>query len=152
MRAVPASEAILRGPLLGVFALVVFAVAAAAMPRLLGVGASQAPALEIASARELYFWDRPDGGVDVIDAAGNRRIDMLEPESNGFVRGVLRSLVRDRRSAQVESKIPFRLARLSDGHLVLDDTATGRRIALDAFGPTNAAAFARFLNREGVRR
>ena len=40
---------------------------------------------------------------------------------------------------------PFRLTRWSDGRLSLDDPATGRRIELDAFGPTNTAVFAHLM-------
>ena len=78
MRAAPASEAFLRGPLWGVLALVVFAIGAAAAPRLLGIGGSQIPALEIATERNLYFWDRTDGGVGVRLAGA--RVVLLDAE------------------------------------------------------------------------
>ena len=36
---------------------------------------------------------------------------------------------------------PFALIRYADGQLVLADTATGERVVLDVFGPTNAKTF-----------
>jgi putative photosynthetic complex assembly protein len=65
--------------------------------------------------------------------------------TNGFVRGVLRGLARERRLNDVGAQPPFQLTRWSDGRLSLDDPATGRRIDLVAFGPTNAGAFAQLL-------
>ena len=70
---------------------------------------------------------------------------MLPPGTNGFIRGVLRGLARDRKLQRIGTEPPFRLTRWVDGRLSLDDPATGRRIELGAFGPTNAAAFAGLL-------
>jgi putative photosynthetic complex assembly protein len=41
--------------------------------------------------------------------------------------------------------LPFRLTHWSDGRLTLEDAATGRRIELESFGPTNMQAFASLL-------
>jgi hypothetical protein len=40
---------------------------------------------------------------------------------------------------------PFELAARADGRLTLTDPATGARIDLESFGPTNAGVFARLL-------
>jgi putative photosynthetic complex assembly protein len=53
--------------------------------------------------------------------------------------------VRERRSHGLGMEHPFRIARYPDGRLVLEDLATDRVIDLQAFGPTNAGAFARLL-------
>ena len=91
------------------------------------------------------FIDRIDGGIDVIDAKGDRRIDRLAPGEDNFMRATLRGLVRERKSRGIGAETPFRLTAREDGRLTLDDPATGRLIDLAAFGPTNAGAFARLL-------
>ena len=53
---------------------------------------------------------------------------------------------RDRRSRGVGPEAPFLLVRSTGGGLFLEDPQTGRRIGLDAFGPTNSGAFARLLD------
>ena len=97
-----------------------------------------------AAVRALHFADLPDGSIDVIDAATGARIDVLSGEQ-GFVRGALRSLVRGRRQHEAGPREPFLLQARVDGRLTLSDPVTGQRIDLEAFGPTNLAAFARLL-------
>ncbi len=97
------------------------------------------------SSIELYFEDREDGSVVVIDAVDDRVLDVLAPGTNGFVRGTLRSLARARRAIDAGSEQPFRLTRTRAGQLLLMDTVSGREIDLWAFGRTNAEAFNRYL-------
>ena len=47
----------------------------------------------------------------------------------------------------IETAEPLQLGRTSDGQLMLFDPATSTRIALRAFGETNAAVFERLLER-----
>lgn len=97
-------------------------------------------------ARTLAFADLPGGSVAVIDAADGARIATLEPaENQGFVRGVLRALARERRQVGAGAETAFRLELWSTGALTLSDPATGRVVELSAFGPTNRAAFVAFL-------
>ncbi len=105
----------------------------------------QQPPAPTASQRLLHFEDRPDGSVAVYVSETQHPVHVLAAGTNGFARGVLRSLVRERRLHGVDAESPFRLTRWADGRLSLDDPATGVQIALDAFGPTNAGAFAALL-------
>ena len=98
--------------------------------------------------RSLLFDDLPDGAVRVVDAAAEQEVGRLAPGSNSFVRGVLRSLVRERGRYQVGRRVPFELTQWSNGHLSLADPATGTHIELRAFGPTNEAAFAAIIQME----
>lgn len=97
-------------------------------------------------SRELRFLDRADGAVvveDIADPAGTR---VIAPGSNqGFIRGVLRGLARDRRMRGIDDRPPFRLALWANGRLSLTDRATGRTIELDSFGADNRKAFAQLL-------
>ena len=143
-------------PLLGAAALIVLALVLVATVRLTGRGPESRPlpaaenqALALApgaaTSIDLRFEDRLDGGVTVYDASRQIVVDEMEPGTNGFLRGVLRALTRDRTARGIGSVPPFRLSRGPDGLLLLSDTATGQLVALDAFGPTNAAVFGRLL-------
>lgn len=113
--------------------------------RLTGYQPAKPPASSIIASRDLRFADRPDGGVLIYAEPGGRLVDTLQPGTNGFVRGVLRGLVRDRRADRISATPPFRLTRWADGRLSLDDPSTGRHVDLEVFGATNAGAFAQIL-------
>jgi putative photosynthetic complex assembly protein len=139
--------AIPRGPIIGGAALIGATLIAVAAVRLAGVdisSRSQAPAV---AERQLHFDDLPDGSISVrdADAAPGTVLRVVPPGGDGFLRGTLRALVRQRRLAEVGPQAPFRLTAHADGRLTLDDPATGQRIDLEAFGPTNAAVFAELL-------
>jgi putative photosynthetic complex assembly protein len=134
-----------RGALLGAAVLVGLALAFTGAARLTGIGIARTPEATSTATRDLRFEDRADGAVIVYDAANGRIVDILEPGTNGFVRGVLRALVRERKRQDIGPASPFRLTRWGDGRLSIEDVATQERIELVSFGPTNAAAFARLL-------
>lgn len=64
----------------------------------------------------------------------------------GFLRGTLRALARDRRMRNLTSQAPFELALHADGRLSITDTLTAKGIDLQAFGADNAAIFADILS------
>jgi putative photosynthetic complex assembly protein len=116
----------------------------AALARTTGVGTVRLPDGVAVATRDVRFTDEADGAVGVWDASGTR-LASLAPGTNGFARGVLRGLARERRREGIGTQPVFRLIRWADGRLTLDDTATARHVDLDVFGPTNVAAFARLL-------
>ncbi len=132
-------------PLAAAGALIVFTVLSVALLRLMDSGDADAPPLDVVASVELRFEDRADGSVEVVNAADDSVIDVLEPGSNGFVRATLRGLVRTRRAAGIGAEPPFSVTRTRDGRLLLIDAATSTEIDLWAFGPTNAMAFGSFL-------
>ena len=91
--------------------------------------------------RLLRCEDRPNGDIAVIDAATRREVAHYTGEQ-GFVRGTLRALARERKRRDLDDQPPFELTGHQDGRLTLRDTATGQRINLESFGPTNLAVFA----------
>jgi putative photosynthetic complex assembly protein len=145
-------QAVPRGPLIGAVALVLAVLTVVGVGRISGAGVTSATEGVPLLARELIFADRPDGSILVSDADAGSDVAVLAPGSNGFVRGALRALVRDRRREDVGGRSPFHLAAWPDGRLTLEDPSTGRVVGLEAFGPTNMAAFARLLTADGGAR
>ncbi|MEY4363843.1 MAG: hypothetical protein RLZZ24_1195 [Pseudomonadota bacterium] len=92
--------------------------------------------------RALHFDDTAQGEVRVSDAQNGQVIALFAGEQ-GFLRGTLRALVRERRRQSLDESSPFWLRGHADARLVLWDPATGQRIDLDSFGPSNKAVFAR---------
>jgi putative photosynthetic complex assembly protein len=94
---------------------------------------------------QLRFEDRPDGSIAVINYKTGQEIDSIQGEA-GFVRGTLRGLAQERKRRGLDSGPPFELIYRADGRLTLFDTATGRMIDLESFGPTNAGTFFKLFN------
>ena len=134
-----------RGPLIAIAALLVFSVLAVAIARISGYDPTQVPLVEAVASVELRFVDAADGAVAVYDAVDDQLVDTLPSDRNGFVRGVLRALARDRRARETDPDVPLRLARLSDGRLILEDLSNGQVVELRAFGETNAGVFQQLL-------
>jgi putative photosynthetic complex assembly protein len=135
-----------RGPLIGASALIGFALLSAVLVRATGIGASRTPDAAPVAVRELRFEDRTDGSIAVYDPVNNRLLETVSPGTNGFLRGTLRGLARERKRQRISPDQPFRLTARIDGRLTLEDEATGRRVDLESFGPTNLGAFAQLLN------
>jgi putative photosynthetic complex assembly protein len=95
-------------------------------------------------SRSLHFQDQPNGAVAIVDAASGATLEVVHGEQ-GFLRGTLRGMSRERRRRGLDNTAPLQLLARADGRLTLLDETTGRRIDLESFGPTNAAVFARWL-------
>ena len=85
----------------------------------------------------------------VIDYKTGKQIDVVQGEA-GFVRGTLRGLAQERKRRGLDSGPPFELIYRADGRLTLSDTATGRLVDLESFGPTNASTFFKLFNASNV--
>lgn len=103
------------------------------------------------AARDLYFRDREQGGIEVLSAETGSVLTVFEPGTNGFARGVLRGLVRERRAVGAGTNIPFRLVKFNDGRLNLIDPVTGQQVELVSFGATNLNVFGSLLTIEDLR-
>ena len=133
-----------RWPIRAACGLVLASIAAVSAVRLSGAPISVPDAPAVAT-RDLRFIDRPDGRIAVVDDSDSRVVDSVVGES-GFVRGTLRGLARERKRRGIGAEQPFTLVAHTDGRLTLMDKATGRRVDLESFGPTNAGQFARLLS------
>lgn len=146
-------ESLIPRPLVvgaGVVMMTVVTLVAAA--RLTGVepaGTAESLARTPASRVVLSFEDRTDGGIDVFRAGEfadpSAPVAEIAPGEGSFVRGVLRALARARMLAGLEEEARFELVAWQGGGLTISDPSTDAEIELGAFGPDNAAAFARLL-------
>ena len=134
-----------RPLLLGAVALVLFTVLASGAARWSDVGTVHMPAASAVDVLMLRFDDLDDGGVAVRNAADASLLYKVEPGTNGFIRATMRGLARERMRSGIGAEAPFTLTRWNNGSISLQDETSGRRLDLDAFGPTNAGAFAQFF-------
>jgi len=132
-----------RWVLLSVGCILAFSLVSVAAVRLTGNGPDQTRGA-VTVERSLRFEDRSNGDIAVIDGRSGDLLTTVQGEQ-GFLRGAVRSLARERRTRQLGPEQAFQLIASADGRLTLFDPATGQRVELGAFGPTNAGAFAPFL-------
>lgn len=131
------------GVLGAIGALLLVTLVAAAAVRLSGVDIREPDAQTVAT-RLLRFDDSADGSVVVVDATSGRTAARISGEQ-GFLRGTMRAMARERRRAGGTPDQPFELMARADGRLTLLDPVTHQRIDLESFGPSNSAVFARLL-------
>ena len=103
------------------------------------------PTVAPVAARQLNFTDAARGGVIVTDALTGEKVGEFTSGEGSFVRGVIRSLVRQRQLRGAASQSAFTLSQFPDGRLILEDPVSQGRIELQAFGVTNAGVFRAFL-------
>jgi len=137
------SEVLPRGVLVAIGVLLVVALGGTAAVRLAGVEI-RSPDAPTVALRALRFEDAADGSIVITDAVTGRPAARISGEQ-GFLRGALRALARERRRAGEGAGPAFELLARADGRLTLFDPVTQQRIDLESFGPTNAAVFARLL-------
>jgi len=145
----PTSGGLPRGILIGAAVLIAFAISTTLFGRVSDIGALHMPAATAVQTLSLIFEDRDDGSVAVHDASDGAVIYVVDPGVGGFIRATMRGMARERRRMSIGERPPFLLTRWSDGTASLEDKTTGRVINLDAFGSTNAGAFAQLFTARG---
>ncbi|MEO8280721.1 MAG: photosynthetic complex assembly protein PuhC [Ideonella sp.] len=142
----PAQSGFPVAPLVAVGSLLLAILLAVAFVRYTGYGMVKVADAAAVEVREFRFEDRPDGSIVVLDPSGQHVLDTVAPGTNGFLRGTMRGLARERKRQGVSPQLPFRMIGRADGKLTLDDPGTGRRVDIGSFGPTNAAVFAQIMS------
>jgi putative photosynthetic complex assembly protein len=127
--------------LLGAGALLVLGCGAA---RWTGYAHAPAPTTPIATLM-LNFADAPDGAVLVRNATTGALLETVPPRGGGFLRSTMRVMATERAADHFGAAQPFQLTAMAGNRLALTDTATGQILELEAFGPSNAAEFAKIL-------
>jgi putative photosynthetic complex assembly protein len=133
---------------IGLLLLAVVGLVAAA--RLSGTKPVNIPASVAVEVRPIHFQDKPDGSIGIYDSGATVPFEVIQPQTNGFLRGILRGMARARKLNHAGQEPPFELARFADGRLSLRDPVDGREIALEPFGPSNTAVFKRLLTLPGI--
>ncbi|WP_300649503.1 photosynthetic complex assembly protein PuhC [Hydrogenophaga sp.] len=123
---------------LGIFLLVVLAGVTLQM-KVFGVAPPE-PHEAVQWERKLSFVGQSNGDIAVLDVATKQEVARFQGEQ-GFLRGSLRALNRERKRSGMNPDLPFQLTGHVDGRITLLDTATGQRLSLESFGPTNSAVF-----------
>ncbi len=90
--------------------------------------------------RDLAFVGQSNGDIAVMDVNSRQEVARFQGEQ-GFLRGSLRALNRERKRNGLNPDLPFQLTGYVDGRVTLLDTATGQRLNLESFGPTNSGVF-----------
>ncbi len=140
-----APQGLPRPVLLAAGALILIALIGVTTVRFTGVGVVQVPDAAAVTVKEFLFEDRSDGSIAILDARNRVQVASVAPESNGFLRGTMRGLARERKRQGVGPDVAFQLVGRADGRLTLIDPGTKRRVDLESFGPTNAEVFAKLM-------
>jgi len=139
------SEQVPRPALIAAGVIIALVITGGTISHLSGASDS-APTAAPVMSRDLVFRDRADGAILVFDSHDTSApIQVVAPETNGFLRGTMRGLARQRIRQDADRDVPFRLTQWADNRLTLEDPTTHRRVDLEAFGETNETVFARLL-------
>ncbi|MFW2542919.1 photosynthetic complex assembly protein PuhC [Primorskyibacter sp. 2E107] len=84
-------------------------------------------------------------GAAQVHAPDGTLIADLTPEQGGFISGVYRVLLHERKKTGVAPDAPVVLLQKDTGRMEIHDPSTGWRADLMGFGADNAKAFARLL-------
>jgi putative photosynthetic complex assembly protein len=136
------TEGVPRGVLIAAGFLLAFAFSITLFGRSADIGAVHMPSSQPYQVLHLYFADQDDGGITITDAANGVVLSQIKPGTNGFLRSMMRGFAHARSRDGIGAQTPFILTRWSDGTLSVTDETTGRRVDLDAFGPSQTEPFA----------
>jgi putative photosynthetic complex assembly protein len=144
-----ADAAMSQKPFVAIIAALGFIMALIAVSRLSGFEPESSLPTQVADETVLLKFEDAAGGVVLVrDAATGKVIEDYGIAEGVFVRATLRALVNQRRKEGVTAHGDFRLERHNGHQFYLIDEATGRALALNAFGPSNTAVFAAFMSNQ----
>jgi putative photosynthetic complex assembly protein len=136
-------------PFVAILAALAMIMALIAVSRLSGFEPeSSLPNQAAEETMRLKFEDAAGGVVLVRDSATGKVIEDFGTGEGAFLRATLRALVNQRRKEGATAQGDFRLERHNGHQFYLIDEATGRTLALNAFGPDNTAVFAAFMSNQ----
>jgi len=108
---------------------------------------SEQPSGDFTDSAFVAFEDLSSGAVRAYLPSTDATLSVYPSGDGSFLRGVLRSLARERQSRGVTGEPIFELKRAAGGQLLIVDPLTKKWIALEAFGPDNRQVFALLLER-----
>ncbi len=128
---------------IGTAALMLTTVLGAGLARFSGVGISRVADSAVIGTVELWVDEQRDGSALVRHVATGKTLDVLPADGGGFVRGLVRGMFRQRLLSEQARTLPFQISQREGPKYFLFDPATGTRMELDGFGPTNTQTVAR---------
>lgn len=129
--------------LIGVAGLMLASILAAGLARNTNLGAARVQEGPVQGFIDIRFDEQADKSVLVRAMADGRTLETLKADGSGFVRGVMRSLMRQRMVNGFEAHAPFRLIRREDGRMLILDLVSNAKMELEGFGPTNSQSMLR---------
>jgi putative photosynthetic complex assembly protein len=132
--------------LIGASALILSSLVIAGVARTTGFGTSRVAQTPVASSVDIRFVELANGSMRVLRAEDGAELALLASDGSGFLRGIARSLFRQRLLGKVDRNEPFQLGQRIDGKYFILDAALASRVELDGFGPTNTQSIADVLN------
>ncbi|MCZ8374806.1 MAG: photosynthetic complex assembly protein PuhC [Beijerinckiaceae bacterium] len=105
-----------------------------------------APMPAVVAEVSIRFEARPDGSMLIRRLPDDRVIEHLPTDGSGFMRGIQRSLNRDRAMRQLDRDAPYRLVKRANGRHAVIDPLSGERIELDGFGPSHSQHVGRLID------
>jgi putative photosynthetic complex assembly protein len=132
--------------LIGAFGLVFSAMLFAFVARQTDIGALRVNRTPDIAQLTIRFDEQADGSVLVRRQADDAVLEILPRDGSTFLRGVLRSLHRERAMKHVERGAPFVIARRAGSRHALLDPLTGSRIEMDGFGPSHSLAISQLMD------
>lgn len=120
-----------------------------AIVQLNGGGLRYEPEGETVASVDLLFTDEADGRVGVFNADSGALVIKYEPTEGVFVRGIMRTVARQRRLRDQGAETPVELSLMDNDMLWLSDPVSGVQFYLGAFGPDNVVHFEEILERSG---
>jgi len=137
-----------RRPLTLALGLVLIALMLTTFARLTGIGVYKLPDSPIVQSMELALHERPDGAVEVRNAATGNLVQTYSlKDGGGFFLTIQKGMEFERNHQKIALDTNYKLARHQDGRLILHDPATGRRQTVDTFGAVNTAVFTNLLSK-----
>lgn len=142
-----------RFALIGAAAMIVLAFGMALLGSVADFGSYRMAESPIVESRLINIVNARDFTATVTDATDGSLIKVAKAnQEEGFVWGAVNGLSYGRKLGKAPLDAPYELARRADGRLTLTDPTTGQKVFLDSFGPGNAVAFARLLERKEAAR
>jgi putative photosynthetic complex assembly protein len=107
---------------------------------------------KIVKTEQLFISDDANGDIlvkilpkGVQDTEGKNDKTVRYSGEQGFLRGTLRALARERHMRNITDQSPFELSLYSDSRLIISDPLTQSSIDLAAFGSDNLAVFTQLI-------
>lgn len=131
--------------LVSVGALLLTSVVTVGLSRLTGFGVSRVSEARVTASVAIWFDPQSDNSMLVRRSPDDATLAVLASDGGGFMRGVARSLLRQRQLNNTDKTLPFTLSQRDNQRFFILDPHSGAKMELDGFGPSNTLSVDRVL-------